>query len=193
MAFQPILSGCLKNNCTQLILTDITGVYDASTNPTGWEDASTLLAANVSKIEVTINFPDSTADKTVDITSQLPGTVTGEVEYLPIFTTSAYSDGRYTITYTITDASANTYQYILNTTFTCNVECCVDKMIAGIPEKLYSSAEDVDDAAYIEDAMLAEALLKGIYSAANCNNSAVIDRAITRLNDICKLNKCNCF
>jgi hypothetical protein len=37
MAFEPKIKACVAEQCTTLILTDVTGLYNVNTNAGGWE------------------------------------------------------------------------------------------------------------------------------------------------------------
>jgi len=193
MAFQPTITACLKNNCKVLQVTDSTDIYNATSNPKGWEDASTLLGANVSTAYLYITYPDDiTYSQTVDVTSQIATVVTGTFVFNDIFPTgTSFDDGYYEILYEITDTSSNVYSYKLKVYFSCNARCCINKMWNEYASKLCGDcgceAKDLRD-----HALEAEAFYDALNSCASCLNTTTRDNILTMINRLCDSNDCNC-
>lgn len=131
MAFVPIIDFCIELNeddIYELIVTDITDVYDDPDNLTGWEDASTLLGSEVTAASITVEYEDENNISTTtvyDILNEIPSTVTGEIEFDPI----TYSgDGYYKITYTLT-AGSTTYTACKVKMPYPNLACCISKKV----------------------------------------------------------------
>lgn len=97
MGLKPTISACLEDNCKKLTVTDTTGVYDSSDNTGGWGSPN-ISGSDVDTAEITVEFPDGSTN-TVDVTGQVPDTVSGEFEYDPI--QDSYPDGKYCIKYHI--------------------------------------------------------------------------------------------
>ena len=190
MAFSPIITACLKNSCKTLSVTDTTGVYDATTNTTGWQDASTLLAADVSKAELLITYPNGLT-QTVDVTSQIPDPVTGSISFADI-TMDHYSDGLIEIEYIVYDSSVDpiAYRYTYKALYTCQTRACIDKMWAEVACKSCSGNCELND--LIDDANLAEGLLRGLESSAVCCDDDCITKILAAINQLCNWNNCNC-
>ena len=191
MALELKISACIKNSCNELQIEDITGVYDASANPTGWENAATVLAANVSTVELIITYPDGTS-QTETLTSQFPGTVTGIITYDPITVSdlSSFSDGLYSIKYKVTTNTNVVYSTILRPYFTCLAECSVNKLWSAYTSAFCASSCDVE--LKLEKAQLGEALLSAIRSAVLCNNTTAADSLLERLTRLAAYEDCGC-
>ena len=63
---------CQKDKCKTLTVEDTSGLFDAVTNPNGW-DPTGVTALDSAEIEVT--FPDGTVT-TYDVLSQIPNPIT---------------------------------------------------------------------------------------------------------------------
>ena len=191
MALELNISACIKNSCNQLQVEDITGVYDASANPTGWENAATLLAANVSTVEIIITFPDGSS-QTETVTSQFPDPVTGTITYDPITVTSgaSFSDGLYTIKYKVTTTSNVVYTKELYPYFTCNAECSVNKLWSKYASAFCTSSCDAQ--LKLEKAQLGEGLLSAIRSSVLCNDTTTADSLLERLTRLAEYEDCGC-
>lgn len=187
MAFQQILTACVINNCTELSATDITGVYDVTNNPTGWEDASTISGSDVVSATLDITF-NGTATQSVDVTSQIPATVTGNIQFNDILI-DAYADGVANIVYTITTAT-DTYTYVFSALFTCAVRCCLNKMWSKIVKEACSCKCDLKEK--IDDANLAEGLYAALNRAGACGLGDSITTVLDKIKRICEFKNCNC-
>jgi hypothetical protein len=184
MPFVPKISVCFRNKCTQLIVTDTTGVYHAKNNPNGWEHASTLLADKVSSMTISIKHPSGVI-VTNSVISNLPNPVTGPIEFNQV--PGNYEDGVYTITYTVVDALNNVYTKTVKAFAFCKIECCVQKMIAKITSKCSCDLKE-----YTNEVYTAMVLLEGLKANAVCGNETKINKILTKLQRICNNNKCNC-
>ena len=191
MALELNISACIKNSCNELQIEDITGVYDASANATGWENASTLLAANVSTVELIITYPDGST-QTETLTSQFPGTVTGTITYNSITVTdlSSFSDGLYSIKYKVTTTANVVYSTILQPYFTCGAECSTNKLWSAYSSAFCASSCDIQ--LKLEKAQLAEGLLSAIRSAVLCNNVTTANSLLERLTRLADYEDCGC-
>lgn len=195
MAFDPSITACLQNSCSTITVTDTTGVYDATTNPGGWGDASTILRANLGKAELIFTFANGTTH-TEDVTSQVPNPVTGEFSFNSIDISNYYTDGIMKITYRIEDTSGvidpivTTLEY--DVLFVCNVRACIDKMWADVACE--SCGGSCDLVSKIDDANLAEGLLRGLEAGSVCceGNEDCINKILNTITQLCSWNKCNC-
>lgn len=172
----------IKGNCSALSVTDNTGVYDASTNTTGW-GAPNLAAADLESATITIN-----SSQEEDVLSSIPDPVTGEFTF-PDIELDSYSDGLMTITYSVTSTEGTTYSTTKQIYFTCSVRCCIDKMWRTIAE---SCDCNCDLEQMIEDALLAEGLLRALKSAASCVSTTNRDKLLVKIQRLCAFNNCNC-
>lgn len=190
MAFKPTISACLESGCTNLVVTDTTGIYDVSTNPYGWEDAGTLAAADLASATILIEYVDEDGDvstvSTTDVLSQIADPVTGTFEFDPIV--GDYPDGQYIITYTLIDSSDVTYRKSINTFLFCNVKCCVQQLLATVPDLLcncnYSET--------LQELFDAQVMLEGLKANATCGNTTAMYQVLTRLQRLCDFENCDC-
>lgn len=195
MAFKTKISVCLKNGCKTLKITDTTGVYNASSNPEGWEDASTVAGSEVQSATIKIESPGG-GEETIDVTSQIPDPVIGNFDFndIPASNGSTYADGYYKFTYTIvTDPGANnpgTYKTTLCVYFTCNSECYVNGLWAEVAKDL--CCDSCNAPTTREEAQIAEGFLSAIKSAAACGDIDTADKLVAKLNQISNFNDCNC-
>lgn len=138
MAFVPKIDFCAEKNINgdyELIVTDITDIYDATDNPTGWQNALTLLPANVTALTITIKYTDSDGNivTTVNnVLSELLNPMTGTLEFNPF---PFQGDGSYFITYTVTTAST-TYKACKQKIIYPEVSCCIAKKLLKLTEDL---------------------------------------------------------
>lgn len=191
MAFVPTIKVCLKKNCTTLVITDTTGVYDDTTNTTGWEDASTLLAASVTALSIKVEQSASTLT-TQNVLTQLPDPVTGEITFTDILLSSLV-DGEFTVTYTVTDSST-TYTAVLTKFHACSVRCCIDKKWAAIANYEAGTGNgSCECASDLEtDALHLEGLYSSMMNAAASGDTTTRDILLTKLQRLCSMDDCNC-
>lgn len=185
MALQPRTTACLTDNASKMIITETRGAYHAVNNTTGWGTPN-MQGNQVTAATILIEFPDGTTTST-NVLSQIPATVTSDIEFNAI--EDDYPDGIYTITITLagTENVSNTVRKL----FTCTAQCCVDKMWAKIPEKFYDLSDE-ELLKYIDQCSLAEGLLKGINSAGGCLKEDIVENVLERVNRICSFESCNC-
>lgn len=187
MALIPNFTVCPKRGCSTLIFNETTGIYDvdlnlggygtpnpATTDVTTWSIIVTLTDGTIVTITDPVGLPTSNSDLEYEITA-------GALDLDTI------TDGLYTIEYTVT-VGATTYtsgtQYFL---FTCNIDCCINKMFARIPS---TSCEC--DSPLMKNALYARALQLGLKANAGCGDTAAIDDLITKLNKICGFSQSDC-
>ena len=195
MAFEPIISVCLKNKCKSLQITDITGVYNVSTNPTGWEDALTVLGSEVQSAIVDITFPDGSTQQ-VDVTSEIPAPVTGDFVFTLVTPTAGgvFPDGEYKFTYTIvtTPGAANPGTYTFNACvfFTCNIQCKVDKRWAETAKVLCGCSCDAE--LFLKQTQFINGVFIARKSAAASNKLDIANNLLLKLTNLTTFNSCNC-
>ena len=195
MALEPIISVCLKNKCKSLQITDITGVYNVSTNPTGWEDVATVLGSEVQSAIVDITFPDGSTQQ-VDVTSQIPAPITGDFVFtlVPPTAGGVFPDGEYKIVYTIvtTVGATNPGTYTYNTCvfFFCNIECFVSKQWAETAQILCGCNCDAE--LVLKQTQLIEGMFVAMKSAAACSQIDVATALLAKLTNLSTFNSCNC-
>lgn len=187
MALSPTITACLKNSCTTLSVTDTTGVYNATTNPGGWGSQNTG-GADVAKATITIILPNG-SEQEEDVTDQIPDPVTGTFDFTDI-TLDAYVDGIMTIVYTVTNSAGRDRTYKYEVLFVCQTRACVDNMWAEVACE--SCGGGCDLSSKIDDANLAEGLLKGLEASSVCCDAACINKILASIAQLCNWNNCNC-
>lgn len=189
MALKLSFSTCPKKGCGSIIFTETTGTYNATLNPTGWGAPNLTLGA-VTETHILITLPDG--ETIIDILNPvgLPtGTLGLEYEILAsALDVDTIEDGLYIIEYTVTDGITvytTGTKYFL---YTCNLDCCVAKIVA----KIATSSDCTCDSTIIKNAVYASALLKGLKALAGCGDRTAIDNLIIKLNKICGFSSSNC-
>lgn len=175
---------CLEKNDTtgdyEIVVTDTTGVYNASTNPTGWQHASTVLAANVTAATITISTEDSAGTVTeydaINVLSQIPNPVTGQFEFTAIDDVSII-DGIYTITYAIT-AGGTTYTSCKEKVLYPTVACCIS-------ETMNALKDDINNSKLYADALKVKAWENGLKQAAATIDKSSIKKILSLLEEYC--------
>lgn len=187
MAFVPTISACLQKNCAYLVVTDTTGVYDASTNPTGWEDAATIVAADVTALVITVT-QGTTILATANVLAQLPDPVTSIFAYTQIELTGLV-DGEFTVTYTVTTASG-VFTTAPCSFQACSVRCCIDSKWATIASNGYTTTSG--KTALVDEALELEGLYASMMNAAASNQTTIRNNYLTKLQRICNITACGC-
>lgn len=72
--------------------------------------------------------------------------------------------------------------------FTCHTRCCVEKMLAKVPDHFCKCGYD----SFVEDAMLAEGLLRGVNASTACDCPDKSDDILKRIQKLCNFNDCGC-
>lgn len=182
MAFVNKISACLNSSSEGYFLdvNDITDIYDATDNPTGWEDASTLLAANVLSATVNITFPDNSVS-TFNVLAEIDNPVTGQ--FTLVNDLEITLDGFYKIEYII--GANTTYTACIEKLFYPNVKCCLSKL-------LISLAKDKDNKQKYEDSIKMKALEKAMIEAVNVGDKLSAVNILNELTKLCKHNPCGC-
>lgn len=125
--------------CSEYLLTveDTTGVYDATSNPTGWGSPNYAIA-DVQAAYITITFADGT-QQTVDCFPTLPNTsgtlFTITNEDLGYGESEQIDDQVITLAYTVLGVSSGTpFQVTCSNLelLKCNAQCCVNERMAEV-------------------------------------------------------------
>ncbi len=182
--FSPELDICFVS-CNLIRFVDITNVYNATTNRGGW-GVPNEVSNDLTSAEIIFQNSEGNTLFTYDVTSQVPNPVTGDF----IFTDYEYTleDGEYTVIYNLEFSSNNTYSFQTTICNTCNFECCINKLIASIPEKL---CENKCDTEYIDEVLLIEGLFYGYLCSSQCDKETIKNEIESRLERFCDF-QCNC-
>lgn len=183
-----------STDCKSFYIKDTTGVYDDTTNPTGWCPSSGGCGVNYAIADV---FSD-----TLDITLQ-NGTVIPQIEMYPILPNT---DGiLYQVLNTalglaadepITDQILNIVRTVnigdLITTETqgvlCQSTCCVAKAAATVDNCGDCDCENED----LENFLIKQGWLLVTQNAVDCNKSLKAAKILSHLTDICNGSDCGC-
>lgn len=180
---------CQTSNCKSLIFKETTGIYNATSNPGGWDNPNPATAgATAAELAITApngtiytidlfsqGFPSSTSELEFEITADLIGGVANDT--IP--------DGIYTINYTVVDASGITYIKTLIQSFICNVECCVYSMFKSID---FSCDCSQDAKTKALDAWL---LFKALQYSSGCGSTDNFNTNLATLQKLCLNANCN--
>ncbi len=178
------------NNRRTIFLNELTGIYNTDLNIGGYGTPN-IDVEDVTETILYITLPDSTV---VTITNPigLPTNNTQLFYQIPYSTidgeSTTIADGLYRFKLTISDGT-NTYtsatvQYL----FTSNIQCCIDKMFA----KIATDSSCACNGMFVNNALYARALSKGLVANGECANTTNITNLINKLNQICGLTDSNC-
>lgn len=186
MALIPQISPCVVNGCSQIKITETTGIFSSS-NLGGYETPNVLLSAitsatliitSPSLVTYTINlftlgFPSSNSNFNYTIPTTTLGLTNIE-------------DGQWVFIYTVSNGTTSftSTKYSL---FYCNSECCVSKKLANL------KLEDCDccktDTNY-DDYVLTQTMLESLKDAAKCGNSSKFFKIKKIIDKLCKNINC---
>lgn len=188
MALQPAIKASFRNNCSELVITDVTKEYNASTNTGGW-GAPNIVTTDVTEAYIVIG--DGSTETRYDVIDNLINPVTDEFELTSIEDT--YGDGEWTITYNVYYGDI-LYTCTITVFTICEVRCCIDKMWLSYIESIGGEpchcgcSNDIK----LNDVLKAEALYKSLTRAAGCLNATTRDKILSQLQKICAYSKCQC-
>jgi hypothetical protein len=187
MAFQQKLTACLVNNGTeyQILVKDVTGTYDVVENPTGWEDASTLLANDLVTANLLITLPNGSTE-TIDVLSEIDDPVTGIFSFDQIGSDEniIITDGLYTIKCVLT-TSSDEYTACVQRYFYPNVKCCISKLVNSL-------AEDLTNEKLQKDVVKITSWETALQYSANTLDTVTADKILAQLTKFCKHSPCGC-
>lgn len=186
MALIPQISTCVVNGCSQIKITETTGVYSTS-NLGGYGSPNNTLGS-ITSSTLTITSPSSVIYSINLFTLGFPSNNLSFSYTIP-FTTLGLTnieDGQWTFVYTVSDGitSFTTTKYSL---FYCNSECCVSKKLANL------KLEDCDccktDKSY-DDYVLTQTMLESLKDAAKCGDTSKFAKIKKIIDKLCKNTNC---
>lgn len=198
------LGACIKDSCSVMRVTEMTGLYNANFNLTGWDDSDVDNPDNttnpdksgITSSTLQVKGPNQTSYTTFTLTS----TITSSSAYVEEFTLvditpsdlglSSFTGGNYEFIYTVTDAGIE-YTKKVKVPFFCAQRCCVDKMYKQLLAD-WCGCDDcgVEDA--LKEIMIAESLLSGLEKSADCLTQTKIDEILVCIERICNIDDCGC-
>lgn len=190
MALELKLNVCFADNCSLLKISDATGAYNLTTNPTGWGFPN-LALADVDEATLSVTPPNGEY-ATIFIATTTVQTATIVNGLFPLYNFSAFSsgsfvDGMYTITYEVKN-NGETYTTSINVFSTCKADCCIEKMKAKFCEMMCGCDWEIYWANYKK----AEALLYAAKSAFACAKNSQAKDLLDQVNKICSMHNCCC-
>ena len=189
MALIPSINLCLRSNCTELVLTETTGVYSLAN--LGGYGAPNVTTADVLTLTLVITSPAGTA---YTLTSgNLTGFPTSNDDYEFVIPLSLLGnrtkieDGYWTFVWTATYTPSLSYSYTTAKTFTCSINCCINNMLAQLS---LSTCEDCNSLYTYGEYVKTVALRDSLDNATECGDTEYIEDILDILTRLC--NKSNC-
>lgn len=211
MALALSLSSLQQTNCTELVLTDTSGAYDVTTNPTGWGSATIPIDdGTVTYAELIIILP-SGSSITIDIisnwealtglTSDPFGSGTSALALSYTLSSSIYlgtttfTDGVYRITYRVGDGSTylestNKATITYNFAVYCGVECAIEQRVALVPYN-YTCENCSND--FLEITMILWSIFQALKLAACTANIEKFNNILLTLQTALEEADCTCI
>lgn len=189
MALELSIDLCLRNNCTELLFSDTTGVYSLTGNPGGYGNPNTS-TQEIDTLTLVVTDPDGNVYTLTE--SNLPDFPTDNDDFtyaLPLNllgNRTSIEDGYWTFRYTINTAD-NSYTVILGKVFTCSINCCIQKMRDKIRLK---SCDSCDDYFTYAEYVKAIALRDAVVAAGPCGDVSYIEDTLEILQRLCNKNNC---
>lgn len=188
MALTPKIENiCYTNSNSTIRITDTTGVYHVTTNPGGYNTPNAPTVGNdILSATILITFPNGET-QLVDVTSQIPGTITGEFTFTDI-TPDYVLDGVHSFYYTVSTEGGPLY-YKIYKLFLGKVKCCIDKLWAQVPSKMCTECETEE---FINRVLFAQGLYNGLMAMGGCGHTTTISKLLTQIQKLCNFEDCNC-
>ena len=202
MALQLALTNTITDY-TSLTLTDASGEYNVSTNPTGW-GAPNLAIADVNYAHLTITSPNDT-EYDIDIVTDLGVDIGGAATYadLTYYIPSSLlgessgallPDGVYSIEYRISDAAAwddggNDYTLTVTVMTYYEIQQDVYNRIKLVPQ--YYTCSDCDNQ-FVKETSVIYMYLKALIASTQYSNTVRFEEILSALQDILAFDTSNC-
>lgn len=202
MALIPKLQFCLNNSCSELLISETTGAYNALTNVGGYGAPNpelvevlgyTLTITDPNDVEYTIDlfgvgigyFPttDSTIEYSIPLTSLGNRTVIEDGYWQFSWEVTGLIDN-FPDPGTNFTATGNSASY-----FTCNAECCVAALLAKIDID-EDECNCNDNSKNIMNYLKAKAFLESLKNAAFCGKLTLFNTIQSAITKLC--NKTDC-
>lgn len=193
MALVPTINVCVKTACSVLTFRDTTGIYNITTNPTGYGSPNPIVG-DFDTATLTIIAPDET-EYVLDLISLDAGFPSNNrdyeytIPYTSIGNRTNIEDGYWQFIYTITTNSD--IQYIASKTaiFTCNSECCVKAMLLDIDAENLS-IYNITNTKRVNNYIKARAFLDALKYYAFCGNLDKFSNIKLVIDKICAKSGC---
>lgn len=193
MSFVQKITSCLEN-CSKVIIKDITGFFNSETNPESYNDNSTLWRSSDELISprpitatITITKSGVTVIENVSVLSAIVDAIFPEFT-LYTFEPDTLEDGSYQVIVTIVDDNDVTYISYDTFTITCGVECCISKMAATVAKELCNQC----DSEALDNLAIANSIFEALTAVATCDGTQEFDSLLAKLQKICGSTGCGC-
>ena len=183
------IQACVQTACTELLIKETTGVYNASTNTGGYGTPNPLIS-NVIAATLTITSPSGQVYTINLFDNGFPSSVTTFEYVIPMSelgNRTEIEDGQWTFLYTITTNTDTTYRVTKSYIFTCGSECCVAKLLGDLD---ISDCDCIDTTEDEDNYLKAFATLQSLKYAAFCGNISEYDKILNILNKLCSNTGC---
>lgn len=191
------LSGCISGDCDILTVTEITGLYDANSNTTGWEDSTdgdtdkSLITSAV----LEVLGPDQTTYTSITVTNAVVASSAFVEEFtLAVLAPSdigmsTFENGLYTFIYTVVDASGAEMIKKISRVFLCPARKCYYNAQNDFLANFCPSCECCEDKEKLGDLMLMSAIIEAAEST-NCLTSDQLNNLIVLTDRFCSDDPC---
>lgn len=180
---------CVKCDLKVFTVQDLTGSYDAVSNPGGYGSPNPLIS-DVTAAYIKVTMADGTI-YTIDAYPTLPNdggsTFTVTNEDLGLDADSQFTDEVVTIDYVVLGVSSGTaFAYTCGglEAFMCNALCCVNEKMSDIQVGCGCKSNQTTEELFF--------MLKGAEYAAECGKQEKAQALIDYVNDKCNLNCTSC-
>jgi hypothetical protein len=183
----------LSDDCTSIYFFDKTGIYNASTNPTGY-GAPNPAIGDFASATLSVTIAGATTPIVVNVFADLPS---NNVDAAYELTAAAcgltvFPDGLTRVTYTIVTKIDVTYTTTQLFLVDCDIECCIEKKkleIAKDPDSCGCGCGDKK----ILNMLYLEALLEAAQAATCCGDVKSVNDIVSILKTKCSSTNCsNC-
>lgn len=188
-----VLRVCIDQSadCTSFNVFDETGIYNAITNPTGW-GAPNPDIANATAAVINVTIPDATVPISINVFPTLPNITdtpfTVTLAMLGLSSLAKLPDGIYIVEYLVNlNVPPNIIAQTTTVLFTCQVKCCIDKLLASLTDKNCSC----EDSKAIQ-ALQAYTMFIAAQKAACCGHIENSKKLLKKAQDLCSGNCPTC-
>ncbi len=184
-------SVCELCSCKQLQFSELTGIYNAISNPGGYGSPNPVWDDAISAV-LTITLGDGVTSYNIDLyaTGYFP-TNDRTFEYTLVNEDFGYTTGDkipdqiLTLKYTIGFGDSTIYSTTIYKGLICNTKCCVQSMLKDIDWTCDCSTVAINN--YLQ----AKALYDGLLSSIDCGDRNSFTNQLNQLNKICLNSSCS--
>lgn len=191
MALIPNIKLCLKSNCTELVFSELTGIYNASTNVGGYGTPNPAASEFTGAI-LTVTAPDGTVYDIDMLEYDFPTNNTATeyiIDLADLDNRTSIEDGFWQFSYTITaDLTPSSYTVTKSYYFYCNARCCVSTLLASID--ISALETDAINNKKIDNYTRARTFLYSLESAANCADETKFNKIKSLVLKLCRNSNC---